>query len=415
MGGQKGGWEEPREGGRKRGWGDAREEGQKARWLCWEEGRTRGRTEGQLRGRTSMHGEGREALGEPGRVGGWTAGRLRGGRMKERKAASRPPGGRTDGRTEGRTRRLLSCPSRRTAAPTTSASTTSGSPSTSLGRSPRCPCQESPGMLGSAPPCPTLLCVPPPRLETVVVGVTDVVDVTVTLRNRGEDSYGTTVQLHHAAALSYRKAVVLQVTPPEPSSAWKTPQKSPRPSRSAFGLLKLFPTRSRLPTRPRGRPTPLGTSLRFPTSPRGLPTPLQTSSRPPEVYLASPTPPQPSSRSSVGSRGLRNLLRVLSIPKPRNETSHIPACPPQALQRCRWPPKPFRMSSKAPRSPSGLPTSPDPPPRVVSPPPPTPPRGDVLSPPGDPGPCAATRSRRRGRGAEPSASSTTPSSAPAPR
>ncbi|XP_052635731.1 integrin alpha-M-like [Harpia harpyja] len=47
-------------------------------------------------------------------------------------------------------------------------------------------------------------------LETVVVGVTDVVDVTVTLRNRGEDSYGTTVQLHHAEALSYRKAVVLQ-------------------------------------------------------------------------------------------------------------------------------------------------------------------------------------------------------------
>lgn len=211
------------------------------------------------------------------------------------------------------------------------------------------------------------------------MGVTDVVDVTVTLRNRGEDSYGTTVQLHHAAALSYRKAVVLQVTPPEPSSAWKTPQKSPRPSRSAFGLLKLFPTRSRLPTRPRGRPTPLGTSLRFPTSPRGLPTPLQTSSRPPEVYLASPTPPQPSSRSSVGSRGLRNLLRVLSIPKPRNETSHIPACPPQALQRCRWPPKPFRMSSKAPRSPSGLPTSPDPPPRVVSPPPPRHPLGGTFS------------------------------------
>ncbi|XP_069630571.1 integrin alpha-M-like isoform X1 [Haliaeetus albicilla] len=48
------------------------------------------------------------------------------------------------------------------------------------------------------------------RLETVVVGVTDVVNVTVTLRNRGEDSYGTTVQLHHAGALSYRKAVVLQ-------------------------------------------------------------------------------------------------------------------------------------------------------------------------------------------------------------
>ncbi|KAM6106944.1 integrin alpha-X-like [Phoenicopterus ruber ruber] len=47
-------------------------------------------------------------------------------------------------------------------------------------------------------------------LETVVVGVTDVVDITITLRNRGEDSYGTTVQLQHAEALSYRKAVVLQ-------------------------------------------------------------------------------------------------------------------------------------------------------------------------------------------------------------
>ncbi|KFR00061.1 Integrin alpha-X, partial [Nipponia nippon] len=47
-------------------------------------------------------------------------------------------------------------------------------------------------------------------LETVVVGVTDVVNITVTLRNRGEDSYGATVQLQHAEALSYRKAVVLQ-------------------------------------------------------------------------------------------------------------------------------------------------------------------------------------------------------------
>ncbi|KAM6364510.1 integrin alpha-M-like, partial [Pluvialis apricaria] len=47
-------------------------------------------------------------------------------------------------------------------------------------------------------------------LETVVVGVTDVVDITITLRNRGETSYGTTVQLQHAEALSYRKAVVLQ-------------------------------------------------------------------------------------------------------------------------------------------------------------------------------------------------------------
>ncbi|XP_075268469.1 integrin alpha-D-like [Opisthocomus hoazin] len=48
-------------------------------------------------------------------------------------------------------------------------------------------------------------------LETIVVGVTDVVDITVTLRNHGEDSYGTTVQLQHAEALSYRKAVVLQL------------------------------------------------------------------------------------------------------------------------------------------------------------------------------------------------------------
>ncbi|XP_064331623.1 integrin alpha-M-like isoform X1 [Phalacrocorax carbo] len=47
-------------------------------------------------------------------------------------------------------------------------------------------------------------------LETVVVGVTDVVGITVTLCNRGEDSYRATVQLQHAAALSYRKAVVLQ-------------------------------------------------------------------------------------------------------------------------------------------------------------------------------------------------------------
>ena len=66
-------------------------------------------------------------------------------------------------------------------------------------------------------PPPRSVSRPPPRLETVVVGVTDVVNVTVTLRNRGEDSYGTTVQLHHAGALSYRKAVVLQVTPPPKS------------------------------------------------------------------------------------------------------------------------------------------------------------------------------------------------------
>ncbi|XP_067170987.1 LOW QUALITY PROTEIN: integrin alpha-X-like, partial [Apteryx mantelli] len=47
-------------------------------------------------------------------------------------------------------------------------------------------------------------------LDTVVVGVTTEVDVTVTLRNAGEDSYGTTVRLRHPAALSYRKVTVLQ-------------------------------------------------------------------------------------------------------------------------------------------------------------------------------------------------------------
>ncbi|XP_074023414.1 integrin alpha-M-like [Numenius arquata] len=47
-------------------------------------------------------------------------------------------------------------------------------------------------------------------LDTIVVGVTDTVDITINLRNRGENSYGTTVQLQHAEALSYRKAVVLQ-------------------------------------------------------------------------------------------------------------------------------------------------------------------------------------------------------------
>jgi len=74
----------------------------------------------------------------------------------------------------------------------------------------------------------------PPRLETIVVGVTDVVDITITLRNHGEDSYGTTVQLQHAEALSYRKAVVLQVPPPPPTPprsfrASKTPRSARHP------------------------------------------------------------------------------------------------------------------------------------------------------------------------------------------
>ncbi|XP_068779303.1 integrin alpha-X-like isoform X2 [Struthio camelus] len=47
-------------------------------------------------------------------------------------------------------------------------------------------------------------------LVTVIVGVTAEVNVAITLYNLGEDSYSTTVRLHHPAALSYRKVVVLQ-------------------------------------------------------------------------------------------------------------------------------------------------------------------------------------------------------------
>uniref|UniRef100_A0A8C3J042 Integrin subunit alpha X n=1 Tax=Calidris pygmaea TaxID=425635 RepID=A0A8C3J042_9CHAR len=63
-------------------------------------------------------------------------------------------------------------------------------------------------------------------LDTIVVGVTDTVDITINLRNHGENSYGATVQLQHAAALSYRKAVVLQV-PPEPRRPPRGPQGPP--------------------------------------------------------------------------------------------------------------------------------------------------------------------------------------------
>ncbi|KAM8982841.1 integrin alpha-D-like [Ara ararauna] len=49
-------------------------------------------------------------------------------------------------------------------------------------------------------------------VETVVLGVTDGVDVAVTLRNRGESSPGTMVELQHHPALSYRKVLVLQAS-----------------------------------------------------------------------------------------------------------------------------------------------------------------------------------------------------------
>lgn len=74
-----------------------------------------------------------------------------------------------------------------------------------------------------------------------MVGVTDVVDVTVTLRNRGEDSYGTTVQLHHAAALSYRKAVVLQVTPPQILQRLEDPPQVPKTLQKCIWPPKALP------------------------------------------------------------------------------------------------------------------------------------------------------------------------------
>lgn len=86
-----------------------------------------------------------------------------------------------------------------------------------------------------------------------MVGVTDVVDITITLRNRGENSYGTTVQLQHAEALSYRKAVVLQVPPPIPAKSFsssKTLHKSIGPPEAlpdALGTIYKF---TRVPSSP---------------------------------------------------------------------------------------------------------------------------------------------------------------------
>ncbi|KAM6032645.1 integrin alpha-D-like, partial [Chlamydotis macqueenii] len=56
-----------------------------------------------------------------------------------------------------------------------------------------------------------------PSARSVVVGVMDAVELAVALRNGGEDSYGATVRLEHAQALSYRKAVVLQSSRRSPS------------------------------------------------------------------------------------------------------------------------------------------------------------------------------------------------------
>ncbi|KFO27044.1 Integrin alpha-M [Fukomys damarensis] len=50
------------------------------------------------------------------------------------------------------------------------------------------------------------------NLRTLVVGDPRELNVTLTVRNEGEDSYGTQVTLYHPAGLSYRKVSVVQVT-----------------------------------------------------------------------------------------------------------------------------------------------------------------------------------------------------------
>uniref|UniRef100_A0A8C8AU78 VWFA domain-containing protein n=1 Tax=Otus sunia TaxID=257818 RepID=A0A8C8AU78_9STRI len=116
-------------------------------------------------------------------------------------------------------------------------------------------------------------------LETIVVGMTSAVDVTVTLHNRGEDSYGTTIQLQHAEALSYRKAVVLQVPrpPPPPPKSFRA-SKTPR-SRKDHPEVHTLPPRS---------PPDIFTSTQRPFWPPAL---LQTSpDHPSQVVLPTPVP-----------------------------------------------------------------------------------------------------------------------------
>ncbi|XP_050813014.1 integrin alpha-D-like [Gopherus flavomarginatus] len=47
-------------------------------------------------------------------------------------------------------------------------------------------------------------------LSTLVVGVTPELNTTISIRNRGENSYSTTVQFFYPAALSYRRVLLLQ-------------------------------------------------------------------------------------------------------------------------------------------------------------------------------------------------------------
>uniref|UniRef100_A0A8C4VRB3 VWFA domain-containing protein n=1 Tax=Gopherus evgoodei TaxID=1825980 RepID=A0A8C4VRB3_9SAUR len=51
----------------------------------------------------------------------------------------------------------------------------------------------------------------PLSLSTLVVGVTPELNTTVSIRNRGENSYSTTVQFFYPATLSYRRVLLLQV------------------------------------------------------------------------------------------------------------------------------------------------------------------------------------------------------------
>lgn len=51
----------------------------------------------------------------------------------------------------------------------------------------------------------------PLSLSTLVVGITPELNTTVSIENRGENSYSTTVRFFYPAALSYRRVLLLQV------------------------------------------------------------------------------------------------------------------------------------------------------------------------------------------------------------
>uniref|UniRef100_A0A8C0GJI7 VWFA domain-containing protein n=1 Tax=Chelonoidis abingdonii TaxID=106734 RepID=A0A8C0GJI7_CHEAB len=59
----------------------------------------------------------------------------------------------------------------------------------------------------------------PLSLSTLVVGVTPELNTTVSIQNRGENSYSTTVRFFYPAALSYRRVLLFQVPSIPPSTA----------------------------------------------------------------------------------------------------------------------------------------------------------------------------------------------------